>query len=95
MSTMDWSTPASSPSSYWKSKVSEPLTKVRVLTAVEESLQGNADQLKERSLGIAVFHRDPMYDTNTDPVVRFTAGEVRKRLAQYYSASEAANLRSM
>ena len=51
---------------------------------VEESLQGNADQLKERSLGIAVFHRDPMYDTNTDPVVRFTAGEVRKRLAQYY-----------
>ena len=31
-----------------------------------------------------MFGRSPDYDTNQDPVVRNTAGEVRKRLAQYY-----------
>lgn len=40
--------------------------------------------MKERTLGVEVFERDPHYDTNQDPVVRTTAGEVRKRLAQYY-----------
>jgi hypothetical protein len=42
------------------------------------------DQLKERTVGAAVFDRNPDYDTNQDPVVRNTAGQVRKRLAQYY-----------
>ena len=51
---------------------------------VEESLNGRADNLKERTLGIEVFKWDSHYDTNIDPVVRVTAGEVRKRLAQYY-----------
>ena len=31
-----------------------------------------------------VFGRDPEYDTSSDPVVRMTAAEVRKRLDQYY-----------
>src|SRR5262249_12789235 len=35
-------------------------------------------------LGIEVFGREPDYDTNLDPVVRTTAAEIRKRLAQYY-----------
>lgn len=51
---------------------------------VEKALSGEEDELKERSLGIEVFHRAPDYDTNADPVVRFSAGEVRRRLAQYY-----------
>ena len=51
---------------------------------VEESLKGRADRLKERTLGMRVFGRDPDYDTNLDPVVRITAGEIRKRIAQYY-----------
>src|SRR5579863_1427847 len=51
---------------------------------VEESLHGRSENLKERTLGIEVFKRDSHYDTNADPVVRVTAGEVRKRLAQYY-----------
>ncbi len=51
---------------------------------VEKTLDGQADQLKERTLGIEVFGRHPDYDTNTDPVVRFSAAEVRKRIAQYY-----------
>jgi hypothetical protein len=51
---------------------------------VEETLLGRADRIKERSLGIEVFHRAPDYDTNNDTVVRYTAGEIRKRLALYY-----------
>src|SRR5579872_5683407 len=51
---------------------------------VEQTLLGNAGELKERSIGIEVFGRTPSYDANADPVVRITAGEVRKRLSQYY-----------
>jgi hypothetical protein len=51
---------------------------------VEQTLAGNADQVKERSIGMEVFGRSPGYDANADPVVRVTAGEIRKRLAQYY-----------
>jgi hypothetical protein len=42
------------------------------------------DELKERTLGIEVFHKAGDYDTAQDNVVRVTANEVRKRLAQYY-----------
>ncbi|MGD0047502.1 MAG: hypothetical protein ABSE42_10820 [Bryobacteraceae bacterium] len=51
---------------------------------VENTLEGRTGELKERSLGVAVFGREPDYDTNVDPVVRATAGEIRKRIAQYY-----------
>jgi hypothetical protein len=51
---------------------------------VEQTLEGHEDDLKERTLGVEVFHRTPDYDTNLDPVVRLCAAEVRKRLAQYY-----------
>jgi hypothetical protein len=53
---------------------------------VEQTLAGNEDNLKERTLGLEVFHRPPDYDTNADPVVRLCAAEVRKRLAQYYQS---------
>ncbi len=51
---------------------------------VERSLHGHSEPLKERTLGIEVFGRAPDYDTNLDPVVRTTAVEIRKRIAQYY-----------
>lgn len=51
---------------------------------VNQTLSGNSADLKERSIGIEVFGRTPSYDANADPVVRITAGEVRKRLMQYY-----------
>ncbi len=51
---------------------------------VEQALNGHAGEIKERTLGIEVFGRAPDYDTNLDPVVRTTAGEIRKRIAQYY-----------
>jgi hypothetical protein len=52
---------------------------------VERTVQGEtAHPIKERSIGVEVFGREPGYDTNHDPIVRTTAGEVRKRIAQYY-----------
>jgi hypothetical protein len=55
---------------------------------VEQTLLGNAGELKERTIGIEAFGREPSYDANLDPVVRMTAAEVRKRLIQYYYSSE-------
>ena len=51
---------------------------------VSAAIDGRASDLKERTLGVEVFGRDPDYDTNADPVVRISAGEVRKRIAQFY-----------
>src|SRR6202035_3867546 len=51
---------------------------------VEQTLLGNAGDLKERTIGVEAFGREPNYDVNLDPVVRTTAAEVRKRLIQYY-----------
>ncbi len=55
---------------------------------VEHSLSGQDDELKERIIGIEVFGRKPDYDTSEDAVVRARVGEVRKRLAQYYTSDE-------
>jgi hypothetical protein len=52
---------------------------------VEQSTAGHTDQLKERTLGMEVFRRDADYDTASDSIVRVTAAELRKRIAQYYS----------
>jgi hypothetical protein len=55
---------------------------------IQEELEGRGDQLKERTLGIEVFGRNAGYDTTTDPIVRVTAAEIRKRIAQYYQDSD-------
>jgi len=51
--------------------------------SVDHVLAGGQEDLRERNIGIEVFHRSPDYDTAEDAVVRVTANEVRKRLAQY------------
>ena len=51
---------------------------------VNQTLDGQGERLKERTIGIEVFHRAPDYDTATDHAVRSAVAEVRKRLAQYY-----------
>jgi hypothetical protein len=51
---------------------------------VEQTINGSADQIKERTIGVEVFEREPSYDTNLDHVVRTAATELRKRLAIYY-----------
>jgi hypothetical protein len=51
---------------------------------VTRALDGQGSQLKERVLGIEIFERPADYDTNTDPIVRVTAAEIRKRIDHYY-----------
>ena len=55
---------------------------------VGAAIDGRTSDLKERTLGVEVFGRDPGYDTSADPVVRISAGEVRKRIAQYYHEND-------
>lgn len=60
------------------------------LTYVAEArLAGRESRLKERVIGTEVFDRRADYDPGEDATVRVTANEVRKRLAQYYSAQPA------
>lgn len=51
---------------------------------VARALDGQGSHLKERVLGMEIFERPADYDTNTDPIVRVTAAEIRKRIDQYY-----------
>jgi hypothetical protein len=51
---------------------------------IGQTLLGRPELLKERTLGIEIFGRDADYDTASDPIVRVTATEIRKRIAQYY-----------
>ena len=51
---------------------------------IDQTLQGQTELLKERTLGIEIFGREADYDTASDPIVRVTATEIRKRIAQYY-----------
>ncbi|MFZ0523928.1 MAG: hypothetical protein WAN14_24150 [Candidatus Acidiferrales bacterium] len=55
---------------------------------VARALAGQTDQLKERILGVEIFDRPADYDTNTDPIVRVTAAEIRKRIEHYYQDSK-------
>lgn len=58
---------------------------------VEHVLNGRADLLKERTIGIEVFGRPTDYDPGEDATVRVKAGEVRKRLGLYYADQGARN----
>lgn len=60
---------------------------------VGRALEGTDEDLKERSIGVAVFDRKPDYDTGGDATVRVAANEVRKRLAQYHGESPAGKVR--
>jgi hypothetical protein len=51
---------------------------------VTKTAEGHSDILKERTIGIEVFGREPNFDTSGDSIVRVAAAEVRKRIAQYY-----------
>jgi hypothetical protein len=52
---------------------------------VEKALHGDSADLRERSIGIALFERPAAYDTADDAIVRVTASDVRKRLLQHYA----------
>jgi hypothetical protein len=56
---------------------------------VNRVLNDDTEHIKERTIGVDIFNRDHDYDTSLDPIVRVTAGEVRKRLRQYYQLPHA------
>ncbi|HEV8133014.1 MAG TPA: hypothetical protein VGQ81_17325 [Acidobacteriota bacterium] len=52
--------------------------------AVEKTLQGEGDRLKEYLLGVEVFDKGESYDTRIDPIVRVEAARLRSKLKDYY-----------
>src|SRR5258708_17441007 len=50
---------------------------------VDQTLLGNASDLKERTIGIEAFGREPVYDVNLAPVAPTAAADARKTLSQY------------
>jgi len=53
---------------------------------VEHTINGPAGTLKERSIGRELFQLPQDFDTGQHTIVRVTANEVRKKLAQHYQA---------
>ena len=58
---------------------------------VETTLEGSTADLKEYSVGIDVFDRDPSFDPRNDSVVRVHGSRVRSKLAEYYGSTGAAD----
>jgi hypothetical protein len=58
---------------------------------VEHTIDGSSNTLKERAIGIGLFQLPPDFDTGQHTIVRVTANEVRKRLAQHYFAENHSN----
>jgi hypothetical protein len=58
---------------------------------VETTLQGQAYQLKETTIGVAVFGRVPDYDPKVDAVVRNQAWRLRSKLREYYATEGSAD----
>lgn len=62
-----------------------PRCKTFLSFVVGRALEGRDEDLKERAIGVALFGRSPSYGTAEDSIVRVSASEVRRRLAQYYA----------
>ena len=60
---------------------------------VEHTMNGESGALKERSLGVALFQLPQDFDTGQHTIVRVTANEVRKKLAQHYLADNGSSHR--
>lgn len=52
--------------------------------AVEHTIQGEGDQLKEYRLGVEVLDRPASFDPRMDPAVRMAARRLRMKLEEYY-----------
>lgn len=50
----------------------------------EKSISGEADQLKEYSIGIDALGKPSSYDPRQDSVVRIQVGRLRQKLVEYY-----------
>src|SRR5690348_1125971 len=52
----------------------------------EKSLNGEADRLKEYTIGIEAFGKPESYDPKQDSIVRLQVGRLRQKLAVYYQS---------
>jgi len=52
--------------------------------AVEQTIAGHGNEIKEYSVGVEVFNRGESFDPRLDPIVRIEARNLRLRLAKYY-----------
>ena len=50
----------------------------------DKTLAGEADRLKEYTIGIEAFGKSPSYDPRHDSIVRLQAGRLRQKLLAYY-----------
>jgi len=50
----------------------------------EETLAGRANTLKQYTIAVNAFERQPDFDPSVDPIVRIQAGRLRRRLESYY-----------
>jgi eukaryotic-like serine/threonine-protein kinase len=51
---------------------------------VERAVAGQAERLKEYTLGVEALGRGPSFDPRTDPIVRAEVSRLRRRLEQFY-----------
>jgi hypothetical protein len=58
---------------------------------VEKSLAGEADDLKEYTIGVDAFGKPPSYDPRQESVVRMHVARLRQKLAEYYRTEGAAD----
>ena len=54
--------------------------------AVEQTLAGHSEHLKEQCIGLEVFDRKTDYDPRIDPIVRVEARRLRAKLKAYYTS---------
>src|SRR4051794_31748894 len=52
---------------------------------IDHMADGQGGDLKEYTIGAAVFRRGPDFDPRTDSIVRVQVGVLRKKLAAYYA----------
>src|SRR6266542_864809 len=52
----------------------------------EKSLTGEAERLKEYTIGLEAFSKPPTYDPKHDSIVRLQVGRLRQKLLAYYQS---------
>jgi hypothetical protein len=60
-----------------------------LLYLAEKSISGEADRLKEYTIGLEAFGKPSTYDPKHDSIVRLQAGRLRQKLAAYYQTEAA------
>jgi hypothetical protein len=66
-----------------------PMLALLLTYLCERLFAGEANKIKEYSVGVEVFKRGASFDQDSDSIVRVEANRLRKRLAEYYAGEGA------